>query len=180
MVDLYGHTCICILYECSFLYFLFFSSARLWIFSERNRSLLLLTCLLFSISLSSIFLPLFKFIFPLSFSFSFFFFSFDFVKLEPTHAEDFIEYLIEHESFDEAAVQLTRIINDDNFSSSRNKSKHQLWNDLCEVVSRNPVAVRSLILFVPMRLLVFYYVIQGLFLLNIFYVCVSYEKLEDY
>jgi pre-mRNA-splicing factor SYF1 len=37
-----------------------------------------------------------------------------------------------------------KIVNDENFVSQHGKSKHQLWNELCELISKNPEEVHSL------------------------------------
>ncbi|KAI4466200.1 pre-mrna splicing factor [Holotrichia oblita] len=44
----------------------------------------------------------------------------------------------------EAAVQLAKIVNNENFVSQDGKSNHQLWNELCDLISQNPDSVHSL------------------------------------
>lgn len=67
-----------------------------------------------------------------------------YLKLCPENAEDYIEYLIKIERLDEAALVLASIVNNENFISLYGKSNHQLWNELCELISKNPGKVRSL------------------------------------
>nr|CAD7396578.1 unnamed protein product [Timema cristinae] len=67
-----------------------------------------------------------------------------YLKLCPEDAEDYIEYLSSIGRLDEAAVKLAHIVNKEDFVSKHGKSNHQLWNELCELTSKNPHKVRSL------------------------------------
>ncbi|EEB19718.1 XPA-binding protein, putative [Pediculus humanus corporis] len=67
-----------------------------------------------------------------------------YLKLCPEDTEDYVEYLISIGRLDEAALKLAHIVNTDDFVSKHGKSKHQLWNELCELISKNPTKVRSL------------------------------------
>ncbi|RZF38032.1 hypothetical protein LSTR_LSTR006431 [Laodelphax striatellus] len=67
-----------------------------------------------------------------------------YLKLCPEDTEDYIEYLISVDRLDEAAVKLAYIVNKEDFVSKHGKSNHQLWNELCELISKNPDKVRSL------------------------------------
>uniref|UniRef100_A0A8D9DPY9 Pre-mRNA-splicing factor SYF1 n=3 Tax=Cacopsylla melanoneura TaxID=428564 RepID=A0A8D9DPY9_9HEMI len=67
-----------------------------------------------------------------------------YLKLFPEDAEDYIEYLCSIERLDEAAVKLAYIVNKESFVSKHGKSNHQLWNELCEMISQNPDKIRSL------------------------------------
>ncbi|KAG5876947.1 hypothetical protein JTB14_031318 [Gonioctena quinquepunctata] len=67
-----------------------------------------------------------------------------YLKLSPENAEEYVDYLTERERLDEAAQVMAKIVNDENFISQQGKSKHQLWNELCELISKNPEKVRSL------------------------------------
>lgn len=58
--------------------------------------------------------------------------------------EDYIEYLKGAGHMDEAAVQLAKAINKEDFRSSHGKSMHDLWMDLCDIISKNPDKVTSL------------------------------------
>lgn len=65
-----------------------------------------------------------------------------FLQLCPEDAEEYIEYLAEIGRLDEAAVKLASIVNKEDFISKHGKSNHQLWNELCELISKNPDKVR--------------------------------------
>lgn len=67
-----------------------------------------------------------------------------YLKLFPENAEEFVEYLESQGRLDEAAQQLANIVDNENFVSKHGKSNHQLWNELCELISKNPEQVRSL------------------------------------
>ncbi|XP_055952310.1 pre-mRNA-splicing factor syf1 homolog [Argiope bruennichi] len=67
-----------------------------------------------------------------------------YLKLCSEDTEDFIEYLLEINRLDEAAVKLAEIVNNEQFVSKHGKPKHQLWNELCELISKNPDEVHSL------------------------------------
>jgi len=64
--------------------------------------------------------------------------------LAPEDTEKYIEYLISIERLDEAAVKLAQIVNQDDFVSKHGKSNHQLWNELCDLISKNPSKIKSL------------------------------------
>lgn len=57
-----------------------------------------------------------------------------YLQLQPEDAEIFIDYLHVKNRFDEAASLLCDIINRPNFQSRRNKTKHQLWEELCDMI----------------------------------------------
>lgn len=67
-----------------------------------------------------------------------------YLKLCPENAEEYVEYLTEINRLDEAALVLAKIVNNENFVSQHGKSSHQLWNELCELISKNPNEIRSL------------------------------------
>ncbi|XP_023241197.1 pre-mRNA-splicing factor SYF1-like [Centruroides sculpturatus] len=67
-----------------------------------------------------------------------------YLKLYPENAEEFIDYLISVGWLDDAAVELEKIVNKEDFVSRDGKSKYQLWNELCNLISKNPDKVRSL------------------------------------
>lgn len=67
-----------------------------------------------------------------------------YLKLCPENAEEFIEYLISIGRLDDAAVKLANIVDNEDFQSKHGKSNHQLWNELCELISKNPDKVHSL------------------------------------
>lgn len=67
-----------------------------------------------------------------------------YLKLCPEDAEEFTQYLIKVDRLDEAAQQLAQIVDNEHFVSKLGKSNHQLWNELCEMISKNPEKVVSL------------------------------------
>lgn len=67
-----------------------------------------------------------------------------YLKLFPENAEEYVEYVTGAGRLDEAAVVLAKVVNDENFVSQNGKSKHQLWNELCELISNNPDKVVTL------------------------------------
>ncbi|CAD7956988.1 unnamed protein product [Amoebophrya sp. A120] len=67
-----------------------------------------------------------------------------YLMLEPSHVETFIAYLLRQEIYDEAAVKMVEILNDEDFVSINGKSRHQLWLDLCELISKHPREIRSI------------------------------------
>ncbi|CAF1091134.1 unnamed protein product, partial [Didymodactylos carnosus] len=67
-----------------------------------------------------------------------------YLKLLPENTEDYIEYLKEIDRLDECAQLYIEILNRDTFVSKEGKSHHQLWNELCELVSKNPSKIKSI------------------------------------
>ena len=61
-----------------------------------------------------------------------------YLKIDPLAIEDFIRFLKKSGRLEEAAVQLTKLVNDENFVSQRGKSKHDLWSELLHLLVRNP------------------------------------------
>lgn len=67
-----------------------------------------------------------------------------FLKLQPENAEEYVDYLVGIDWLDEAAVRLASIVNNEEFISKKGKSNHQLWHELCDLMSKNPGKVKSL------------------------------------
>ncbi|XP_060607021.1 pre-mRNA-splicing factor SYF1-like [Ruditapes philippinarum] len=67
-----------------------------------------------------------------------------YLKLSKENAEEYIEYLKSIGWLDEAAQRLADAINDDGFVSKEGKSKHQLWNELCDLIAKNPDKVTTM------------------------------------
>lgn len=67
-----------------------------------------------------------------------------YLKLEPENTEAYIDYLMDIGWLDEAALKLASIIDQEKFVSKKGKSNHQLWHELCELISKNPDKVKSL------------------------------------
>ena len=64
--------------------------------------------------------------------------------MEPGHREEYIAYLRAQGQWGAAAAELATVVNDDGFRSLEGKSKHQLWLELCDVVTKHPDDVRAL------------------------------------
>jgi len=64
--------------------------------------------------------------------------------LEPDHVEVYIAYLRTIGRYDEAAQLLSNVVDDEDFSSMEGKTRHQLWMDLCDLVSKHPADIKSL------------------------------------
>jgi len=67
-----------------------------------------------------------------------------YLKLEPTHVEEYIAYLRAKERWGEAARKLSEVLNDDTFRSLEGKSKHQLWLELCDIITKHPQQVAGI------------------------------------
>eukprot|EP00227_Mantoniella_beaufortii_P007544 CAMPEP_0197590830 /NCGR_PEP_ID=MMETSP1326-20131121/12238_1 /TAXON_ID=1155430 /ORGANISM="Genus nov. species nov., Strain RCC2288" /LENGTH=890 /DNA_ID=CAMNT_0043156111 /DNA_START=130 /DNA_END=2802 /DNA_ORIENTATION=- len=67
-----------------------------------------------------------------------------YLKFEPGHTEEYIEFLKLRGHWDEVANKLASIVNDDTFQSLAGKSKHQLWLELCDVITKHPAEVTAL------------------------------------
>lgn len=57
-----------------------------------------------------------------------------YMQIKPEDAEIFIDYLHVKNRIDESATLLCDIINRPNFQSRRNKTKYQLWEELCDMI----------------------------------------------
>eukprot|EP00397_Hematodinium_sp_SG-2012_P009482 GEMP01009569.1.p1 GENE.GEMP01009569.1~~GEMP01009569.1.p1 ORF type:complete len:869 (+),score=177.26 GEMP01009569.1:122-2728(+) len=66
-----------------------------------------------------------------------------YLMLQPDHVETYIAYLLSRKRYDESAIRMTEIVNDDDFVSIEGKTSHQLWMDLCDVISRHPSEIKS-------------------------------------
>ena len=55
-----------------------------------------------------------------------------------------IRYLIEIGRLDDAAVKLAEVVNAEKFASKKGRTNHQLWQWLCELITKNPGSVTSL------------------------------------
>mmetsp|Transcript_8004 Transcript_8004/g.17846 ORF Transcript_8004/g.17846 Transcript_8004/m.17846 type:complete len:890 (-) Transcript_8004:47-2716(-) len=67
-----------------------------------------------------------------------------YLMLEPDHVEVYIAYLRTIGHFNEAAERLAGIVDDEDFASLEGKTRHQLWMDLCDLVSKHPADIKSL------------------------------------
>lgn len=67
-----------------------------------------------------------------------------YLKIEPAHAEEYVAYLKSKGMWREMAERLIMLVNDDSFRSLEGKSKHDLWMDLCEVITSHPEEMEGL------------------------------------
>jgi hypothetical protein len=58
-------------------------------------------------------------------------------QIEPEAVEDYIEYLVSVERYQEAAQRLADLLNDEYFVSEKGLSNHQLWVQLCNLLSQH-------------------------------------------
>lgn len=66
-----------------------------------------------------------------------------YLMLEPDHVEVYIAYLRTIGKHDEAASKLSNVVDDEDFCSMEGKTRHQLWMDLCDLVSKHPADIKS-------------------------------------
>lgn len=95
-------------------------------------------------------------------------------QLCPEDTEDYIEYLSSIGKLDEGAVKLAYIVNKEDFVSKHGKSNHQLWNELCELISKNPDKVRLVFKNITIFSFVHFLHVQPVHRL-----CCSWRKFED-
>ncbi|KAL3815064.1 hypothetical protein ACJIZ3_016332 [Penstemon smallii] len=67
-----------------------------------------------------------------------------YLKYDPSHIEDFIEFLINSELWQEAAERLAGVLNDDKFYSIKGKTKHRLWLELCDLLTQHAREISGL------------------------------------
>ncbi|EXB51813.1 Pre-mRNA-splicing factor SYF1 [Morus notabilis] len=67
-----------------------------------------------------------------------------YLKYDPTHIEDFIEFLVNSSLWQEASERLASVLNDDQFFSIKGKTKHRLWLELCDLLTKHATEVSGL------------------------------------
>lgn len=67
-----------------------------------------------------------------------------YLKYDPSHIEDFIEFLVKSELWQEAAERLASVLNDDQFYSIKGKTKHRLWLELCDLLTTHAMEISGL------------------------------------
>lgn len=67
-----------------------------------------------------------------------------YMQFQPEDAESFIDYLHSKGHIDEATKLLCNIINRPNFQSQKNKTKHELWEELCDMICEYPDQIESI------------------------------------
>ena len=61
-----------------------------------------------------------------------------YLQMYPENSEEYVDYLVTIERLDEASQVLAKCVNNSDFVSRQGKSNHQLWNELCDMISKNP------------------------------------------
>ncbi|KAL8109701.1 hypothetical protein AgCh_025700 [Apium graveolens] len=67
-----------------------------------------------------------------------------YLKYDPEHIEEFIEFLVDSELWQEAAERLAGVLNDDTFYSIKGKTKHKLWLELCDLLTQHAGEISGL------------------------------------
>ncbi|EDQ86376.1 uncharacterized protein MONBRDRAFT_28344 [Monosiga brevicollis MX1] len=67
-----------------------------------------------------------------------------YLMIEPNDAEEFVDYLVSAKRYEEAAAILIEVLNKEKYVSKQGKSHHQLWLELCQLVSEHPDGVRNI------------------------------------
>ncbi|EYU31359.1 hypothetical protein MIMGU_mgv1a0010071mg [Erythranthe guttata] len=67
-----------------------------------------------------------------------------YLKYDPSHIEDFIEFLINSERWQETAERLSGVLNDGQFYSIKGKTKHRLWLELCDILTQHATEISGL------------------------------------
>ena len=66
-----------------------------------------------------------------------------YLTFDPAYREEYAQYLLSIGKWDEGVKQLATMVNDDQFVSLKGTSKHALWLQLCDVISKHPDDVTS-------------------------------------
>jgi len=67
-----------------------------------------------------------------------------YLMYDPSHIEEFIEFLVKSERWQESAERLASVLNDDKFYSIKGKTKHKLWLELCELLVHHANVISGL------------------------------------
>lgn len=67
-----------------------------------------------------------------------------YLAFDPSHVEDFIDFLLQSKRWQEAADRLASVLNDDSFYSIKGKTKHQLWLELCDLLTKHATEIWGL------------------------------------
>merc|ERR1719347_994702 len=67
-----------------------------------------------------------------------------YLQMYPENSEEYVDYLVTIDRLDEASQVLAKCVNNSEFTSRQGKSNHQLWNELCDMISKNPTKITSL------------------------------------
>ena len=66
-----------------------------------------------------------------------------YLKFEPGHAEEYVEFLKRRGYEGETAAKLAELVDDDAFQSLAGKSKHAMWLELCDIITKHPAEVHE-------------------------------------
>ncbi len=61
-----------------------------------------------------------------------------YIMFDPAYREEYTAYLISIGQFDEGAKQISHMVNDDKFVSLKGTSKHAMWLQLCDIITKHP------------------------------------------
>ncbi|KAK8921806.1 hypothetical protein KSP39_PZI019927 [Platanthera zijinensis] len=67
-----------------------------------------------------------------------------YLLFDPSHIEDLIEFLLRSQLWQEAAERLASVLNNDSFHSIKGKTRHQLWLELCDLLTRHATDISGL------------------------------------
>lgn len=67
-----------------------------------------------------------------------------YLKYDPGHIENLIEFLLSSGLWQEAAERLAGVLNDDRFYSIKGKTKHRLWLELCDLLTQHATEISGL------------------------------------
>merc|ERR1719206_1115863 len=67
-----------------------------------------------------------------------------YLQMFPENSEEYVDYLVTIDRLDEASQVLAKCVNNAEFTSRQGKSNHQLWNELCDMISKNPTKIQTL------------------------------------
>eukprot|EP00915_Cephaloidophora_sp_WS-2016_P004281 GHVH01005764.1.p1 GENE.GHVH01005764.1~~GHVH01005764.1.p1 ORF type:complete len:774 (-),score=105.35 GHVH01005764.1:1154-3475(-) len=67
-----------------------------------------------------------------------------YLKLQPHHREIYVEFLLASKRYDDAALALADMVNEETFISLEGKSRNQVWMQLCQLVSEHAQDIHSI------------------------------------
>lgn len=63
-----------------------------------------------------------------------------YIRINPDCREDFVDYLVTNQKYEEAMKNIIELLDDDMFYSKKGKTKFDYWILLCNIISRHPEA----------------------------------------
>ena len=61
-----------------------------------------------------------------------------YIQFNPDGIEEYYDYLISTQDYQEATESLITMLNDENFHSGKEKSTYDIWMELCKLLSQHP------------------------------------------